>query len=100
MVLLENASNSDAVPSAKPHGSFLLIPSPNGSMLIKSIAVRDIVMPLDNGNVICKDELPEIQEKVNAIFGQVGFYDVAKVFEKTFNRNSRLAPRYTKCIFL
>ena len=27
------------------HSNFLILPSPNGTMLIKSIAVRDIMLP-------------------------------------------------------
>ena len=29
----------------KPHGNFVLLPAPNGTLLVKSIAVQELLLP-------------------------------------------------------
>ena len=36
----------------KPHGNFVLLPAPNGTLLVKSIAVQELLLPCQTGTTL------------------------------------------------
>jgi len=52
-----------------PEGRFIVLPSPNGSLMVKSLAVRELVMPAESSSVEqqsqdCLDAMTGVLDKV------------------------------------
>ena len=47
---LKRTGTSHYEPASQPQGRFVLIPAQNGTLLIKSIAVQELMLPCQVGN--------------------------------------------------